>query len=215
MPKHFPPKPSRLDKDLKTLAEYGQRTSQVEPLVSQLLDLLVPETWRNHEGLADTPKRVAKAYEEMFAGYSMDLRDIITTFDADGTDEMIVCENIEFYSTCEHHMIPFHGHATVAYVPQDKIIGLSKMGRVVDMFAKRLQVQERLTQQVNEALMRSLKPRGVAVLVRAKHLCMCARGVRKQNSIMTTSSLDGIFKTDPTTRAEFMTIAANTRRRGN
>lgn len=161
----------------------------------------------NREGLKDTPARVERAYEKIFSGYKMDPQSFLTTFDSEGYDEMIICRDIEFYSTCEHHMLPFFGTVTVAYIPDKKIIGLSKMPRLVEMFSRRLQNQERLTTQIAETLMEILQAKGVGVIVKAKHLCMMARGVEKQEPEMITSCLKGLFKKDEKTRAEFISLS--------
>jgi GTP cyclohydrolase I len=158
------------------------------------------------EGLVDTPRRVAKSYLKLFEGYRQKPEDLLTVFDADGYDQIVLLKNIEFYSTCEHHLISFFGSACVAYLPGTKIVGISKLARLVDMYARRLQIQERICDQVTEALMNHLQPRGAACLIEASHLCMRARGVEKQNSVMVTSSLKGIFLTDQSARAELMTL---------
>lgn len=158
------------------------------------------------EGLRDTPKRVAKSFKKLFEGYSQKPEDLLTVFDADGYDQIVLLKDIEFYSTCEHHMIPFFGKACVAYLPGKKIVGISKLARLVDLYARRLQIQERICDQVTEVLMQHLQPKGAACLIEASHLCMRARGVEKQNSIMVTSSLKGIFLTDQSARAELMTL---------
>lgn len=159
------------------------------------------------EGLKDTPARVTDALRALTAGYWMDVEKIVNgAIFEEKYDEMVICKGIEVYSLCEHHMLPFYGQAHVAYVPDGRILGLSKMARVVDVFARRLQVQERLTQQVAEALQTILKPKGVAVVVEAKHLCMLMRGVEKQNSLATTSCMLGVFKTRHETRMEFLNL---------
>lgn len=160
----------------------------------------------SREGLKDTPERVIRSYEKIFAGYQQNAEDFLTTFDSEGYDEMIICKDIEFYSTCEHHMLPFFGTAHVAYIPNKKIIGLSKIPRLVDMFARRLQNQERLTQQIAETLLHILDAKGVGVIIEAKHMCMMARGVEKQAATMTTSALKGLFKKDEKTRSEFLNL---------
>lgn len=158
----------------------------------------------NREGLQDTPKRVVKAWQEMTKGYRQDPKTILARdFDGDGYDEMIVCRNIEFHSTCEHHMLPFIGVAHVGYIPRSRVVGLSKLARLVDCYAARLQIQEQMTKQIADALTGNLKPKGVAVVIVAKHLCMSCRGVSKQQSEMVTCSLDGVFR-KPEVRAEFM-----------
>ncbi|MEZ0383518.1 GTP cyclohydrolase I FolE [Mycobacterium sp. pW045] len=159
-------------------------------------------------GLIDTPARVARAYQEMFAGLYTDPDTVLeTTFD-EQHDEMVLVKEIPLYSTCEHHLVSFHGVAHVGYIPGDdgRITGLSKLARVVDLYAKRPQVQERLTGQVADALMRKLNPRGVIVVVEAEHLCMAMRGVRKPGAITTTSAVRGQFKSDSASRAEALEL---------
>ena len=147
------------------------------------------------EGLLDTPKRVVKAWREMTAGYAVDPKTVLDThFDGDGYDQMVICKGIEFTSACEHHMLPFTGVAHVAYIPRKRVVGLSKMARLVDCFARRLQIQERMTQQIARTMQDVLKPLGVAVMVEAKHSCMSCRGVGKQQSSMVTTSLLGVFR---------------------
>ena len=157
------------------------------------------------EGLRNTPVRVGKMYEELLAGYRVDAAALINSalFDVD-YDEMVVVRNIEFSSLCEHHLLPFLGHAHVAYVPRGKIIGLSKIPRVVDMFARRLQVQERLTRQIADFLTEALQPQGVGVVLEAVHLCTLMRGVKKAEARMVTSAMCGAFKENPKTRTEFL-----------
>lgn len=159
-------------------------------------------------GLLDTPARVARAYHEMFAGLYTDPDAVLeTTFD-EQHEELVIVKEIPLYSTCEHHLVSFHGVAHVGYIPgyDGRITGLSKLARVVDLYAKRPQVQERLTAQVADALMRKLNPRGVIVVVEAEHLCMAMRGVRKPGAITTTSAVRGQFKTDSTSRAEALEL---------
>ncbi len=159
------------------------------------------------EGLQRTPGRAARAFEFLTQGYRQDLDEIINgaVFDSEAS-EIILVKDIELYSMCEHHLLPFIGRAHVAYVPNGKVIGLSKVARIVDAFARRLQIQENLTTQIAESLMRCLEPSGVAVVVEAKHLCMMMRGVEKQNSVMKTSCLLGVFKEDARTRSEFLSL---------
>src|SRR2546421_3032619 len=159
------------------------------------------------EGLLRTPSRAARAFEFLTNGYRQDLDEIVNNaiFSSEAS-EIVLVKDIELYSLCEHHLIPFIGKAHVAYIPHGKVIGLSKVARIVDMFARRLQIQENLTMQIADALMRSLHPRGVGVVVEAKHLCMMMRGVEKQNSEMTTSCLLGSFKEDARTRSEFLSL---------
>lgn len=164
------------------------------------------------EGLRDTPKRVIKSYEEFFSGYGQDPKEILNrTFkEMEGYDEMIVLRDIHFDSYCEHHIVPFSGVAHVAYIPDKKIVGISKLARLVELYAKRLQVQEKLTAQIAHALEDVLKPKGVAVVVEATHLCMTTRGVNKPGAVMQTSQLSGRFRTDPRTRQEFFSLLKRT-----
>jgi GTP cyclohydrolase IA len=159
------------------------------------------------QGLARTPERAARALEFLTQGYRQNPEEIINgaIFDSDAS-EIILVKDIELYSLCEHHLLPFIGRAHVAYIPNGKVIGLSKVARIVDVFARRLQIQENLTTQIAEALMDALAPSGVAVVVEAKHLCMMMRGVEKQNSVMKTSCLLGTFKDDARTRSEFLSL---------
>jgi GTP cyclohydrolase I len=158
----------------------------------------------SREGLIETPKRIAKMHKEIFAGYGKDAIAVLKTFNAEGTTDMVLVKNIEYYSTCEHHMIPFMGRAHVAYLPDGKITGLSKLPRLVGIFARRLQNQERITLQVAEALMKGLKPRGVAVMLTGKHLCMHSRGVKNTTSEAVTTSWQGEFETNADLRKEFL-----------
>ena len=159
------------------------------------------------EGLQKTPGRVARSLKFLTSGYKVDLDTLVNrAVFHENTSEMIVVRDIELYSMCEHHLLPFFGKAHVAYVPNGRIIGLSKIPRLVDAFARRLQVQERLTQQVAEALQTALTPHGVGVVIEARHLCMMMRGVEKQNSSATTSAMLGLFRTDAKTRHEFLEL---------
>lgn len=160
----------------------------------------------NREGLLDTPARVDKSFDKLFEGYGADPKSLLTVFDDENYDEMIVVKNVEFYSFCEHHMLPFFGRAHIGYIPNGKIIGLSKIPRLVEIFARRLQNQERLTTQIATTLMEILEPKGVAVVIEAKHFCMMARGVEKQMSEVSTSALKGLFKKDQSTRSEFLKL---------
>ncbi len=159
------------------------------------------------QGLLRTPTRAAKAFEFLTNGYRQNLDDIVNNaiFDSDAS-EIVLVKDIELYSLCEHHLLPFVGKAHVAYIPNGKVIGLSKVARIVDVFARRLQIQENLTTQIADALMKTLHPIGVAVVIEAKHLCMMMRGVEKQNSVMKTSCLLGSFKEDARTRGEFLAL---------
>jgi GTP cyclohydrolase IA len=157
------------------------------------------------EGLKNTPKRVARMYPELLAGYHIDPQKLVNDaiFDV-SYDEMVIVRDIEFYSLCEHHLLPFIGRAHVAYLPSGKVIGLSKIPRIVDMYARRLQVQERMTRQIADFINDVLQPRGVAVVVEALHLCTMMRGVRKHDARMTTSAMQGGFRTNSATRQEFL-----------
>lgn len=158
----------------------------------------------NREGLVDTPKRVAKMYEEIFAGYQQNPADILkTTFDDNGRQDMVIVGPISFYSHCEHHMVPFYGEAYIGYIPNGRVVGISKLARLVDCYARRLQIQERLTGQIADAIETNLKPFGVAVVIQAEHMCMAMRGVKKPGTKTTTAALHGIFKLDDKARAEF------------
>jgi GTP cyclohydrolase I len=161
----------------------------------------------NREGLLKTPERVAKAYEFLMRGYQQDVKEILSkAIFTEKYDEMVIVKDIDFYSMCEHHLLPFFGKAHVAYIPKGKIIGLSKIPRLVEIFSRRLQVQERLTQQIADILNEYLKPDGVGVVIEGMHMCMMMRGVEKQNSIATTSAMHGSFKEDERTRNEFLRL---------
>ena len=168
-----------------------------------MLEELDPEP--NRQGLRETPRRVEKAFRAYTSGYAQDAKKVIgdALYEAE-TDEMVVVKNIEIYSLCEHHLAPFFGKAHVGYIPSNKIVGISKIARVVEIYARRLQVQERLTMQIAQALEEVLKPRGVGVVIEAAHLCMMMRGVEKQNSSTVTSCLLGFFRKDERTRSEFL-----------
>jgi GTP cyclohydrolase IA len=161
----------------------------------------------DREGLQQTPARIVRSWKEIFGGYAQRAEDVLVTqFQAEQYDEMVLLRNIEFFSTCEHHMLPFSGKAHVAYLPNEKIVGLSKLARLTDMYARRLQVQERLTYQIATELQRVLKPKGVAVLIEAKHQCVCSRGVRQRQGEMVTSCLLGAFKENLASRTEFLAL---------
>ncbi|HVG46248.1 MAG TPA: GTP cyclohydrolase I FolE [Longimicrobium sp.] len=175
-------------------------------LVCRQLALLGEDPER--EGLLRTPERVAKSLASLTSGYATDVRDVVGEgVFAEAHDNMVMVRDIEMYSLCEHHLLPFFGKVHVAYVPDGKIIGLSKLPRIVEVFARRLQVQERLTHQIAEAVRDILQPRGVGVVIEASHLCMMMRGVEKQNSSTITSALRGVFRDDPRTREEFLRLA--------
>jgi GTP cyclohydrolase I len=180
----------------------------VEDVIRDLLTYIGEDTERG--GLVETPHRVAKAWKFWTSGYSKNPADILKVFEdgADGCDEMIVVKDIPFYTHCEHHLAPFFGTATVAYIPNGRIVGLSKISRVVDMFARRLQVQERLTNQIADTLLNGLQPKGVGVIITARHLCMESRGICQQGHTTITSALRGVLKDKPEARAEFMSLMA-------
>jgi len=165
------------------------------------------------EGLLKTPNRVARAYAELFAGLTADPRRHLRTVFTETYDEVVLLRDIEFHSMCEHHLLPFTGRAHVAYLPKGKVVGLSKMARLVEGYARRPQVQERLTTQIADALMESLDPVGAAVVIEASHTCMTIRGAKKHGSTMVTSALRGIFKDSPASRAEILTLMYPDRRR--
>lgn len=179
-----------------------------EDAVIRLIEMIGEDP--NREGLLETPKRVIKSYKTLFSGYKQKPEDIIKTFDADGYNELVLLKDIEIYSMCEHHILPFVGKAHIGYIPDKKVIGISKLARIADMFAKRLQIQERLSDNITSTIMEYLKPVGVACVIEAQHLCMRMRGVGKQNSTMVTSSLKGIFLEDSdagrAARKEFMEL---------
>ncbi len=181
----------------------------IQPLIADLLTALGEDPAR--EGLVRTPERVEKAMQFLTKGYRTALNDILNdAIFKEDCNEMVIVRNIEYYSMCEHHMLPFFGHCHVAYLPKGKIIGLSKIPRIVDMFSRRFQVQERLTNQIANTLQDILDPYGVAVVMEGKHLCMMMRGVEKQSSLMTSSAMLGDFRTDRKTRMEFLNLIRTT-----
>jgi GTP cyclohydrolase I len=183
-----------------------ERQGEFETLVRRQLELLGEDPER--DGLLKTPSRVAKSMAWLTRGYEMDAKEVIgdALFEVD-SEGMVMVRDIELYSLCEHHLLPFYGKAHIAYIPDGRVVGLSKLARVVEVFARRLQVQERLTEQIALALEESLRPRGVGVVVEAAHLCMMMRGVEKQNSMTVTSALRGAFRDDARTRDEFLRLA--------
>ena len=177
--------------------------------IKQLTEELSKEIGENpsREGLSNTPDRVSRAWEYLSKGYRQDVKELINgAIFNEKYDQMVAVKDIEFYSMCEHHLLPFFGHAHIAYIPNGKIIGLSKIPRILDMFSRRLQVQERMTQEVAGMLNDVLEPKGVAVIIEAQHMCMQMRGVEKRQSYMSTSAMLGIFRDDDKTRKEFLDI---------
>jgi GTP cyclohydrolase I len=177
--------------------------ARLEHIVSDLLNAVGEDARR--EGLVKTPHRVAKAYQFLTKGYQEDVKEVLNdAIFEERYSEMVIVKDIDFFSMCEHHLLPFFGKAHVAYIPNGKIVGLSKVPRIVEVFSRRLQVQERLTQQIADTLFTSLNPLGVAVVIEARHMCMMMRGVEKQNSVATTSAMLGLFRDDQRTRGEFL-----------
>ena len=178
---------------------------RLEKITKELLEIIGEDT--NREGLLKTPKRVAKSWEFLSQGYNQNLDEIVNeAIFNESAKDMVIVKDIEFYSLCEHHLIPFYGKAHVGYIPNGKIIGLSKIPRIIDFYARRLQVQERLTNQIATCIQDLLNPKGVAVIMEGRHFCMLMRGVQKQNSIASTSSMLGTFKEKSSTRNEFLKL---------
>lgn len=178
--------------------------NKIQQLITDLLKFIGEDP--NREGLVGTPERVAKSHKKLFGGYQEDPKKLIKVFDNEGYDEMIIAKDIDFYSTCEHHMLPFLGKIHIGYLPDNNIIGLSKLPRMVEIFSRRLQNQERLTKQIADTLSELLQPKGIGIVIEAEHLCTKARGVEKQNSKMTTSAFTGLFKSNMNTRSEFLNL---------
>ena len=182
-------------------------TDRIEKLVHQLLVELGEDPDR--EGLLKTPLRVAKAMSFLTHGYRANLDEVINdAIFTQNTSSMVIVKDIEVYSMCEHHMLPFFGRCHIGYIPNGKVFGVSKLARLVDMYARRLQLQERLTEQISEVIMNSIDAKGVGVMIEARHLCMMMRGVEKQNSVMVTSSVVGVFRDHVATREEFLTLVS-------
>jgi len=179
-----------------------------EDLVKGILEHIEPDQKGNfREGLRRTPKRVVESWKELYSGYGQDPKGALnSTFNGEGYDGIVLLKDIEFYSTCEHHMLPFTGKAHVAYIPTDRIVGISKLARIVEVYARRLQNQERITTQVADALENHLKPLGAAVIIEASHACMGCRGVKKSHAIMSTSAMRGVFFDKAEARAELMQL---------
>lgn len=191
------------------IAEAGLSAVTTQELYAEMIRRFGEDPQR--DGLLKTPERMEKSMQFLTQGYTQTVEEVLhnALFDVD-YDEMVIVKDIEFYSLCEHHLLPFFGRAHVAYVPQGKVIGLSKVARVVDVFARRLQVQERLTRQISDAIEEAIHPQGVAVILEAQHMCMMMRGVEKQQSATVTSAMLGVFKTQLQTRNEFLSLVRRT-----
>lgn len=201
---------TELLRELETDLEAGRPEDPIEPLVHELVAHLGENPGR--DGLKETPYRVARAFRELTRGYQQDPQQVLCSALFDVTyDEMVIVKDIEVFSLCEHHLLPFHGKLHVAYIPTNKVIGLSKTARMVDIFARRLQIQERLTQQVAESIQEAIDPAGVGVICEAQHLCMMMRGVEKQHSSTITSAMLGVFRDNPKTREEFLALVSSRR----
>jgi len=185
-----------------------KNNKKIEEAVKTILTLIGENPKR--EGLIQTPRRVAKAWEYLTSGHKQDVKKILNgAVFKEKYDEMVIVKDIDFFSMCEHHLLPFYGKAHIAYIPTGKIVGLSKIPRLVEVFSRRLQVQERMTQQIADTLFKTLEPDGVAVVIEARHLCMMMRGVEKQNSVATTSAMLGSFRDDERTRNEFLKLISS------
>ena len=192
----------------KKIDQYNtEKTIEIAESFKKIIENFGEDT--NREGLEKTPERVAKAFQFLTHGYELDPLEILkSALFTEDHKQMIVVKNIEVYSMCEHHMLPFFGKAHVAYIPNGKIVGLSKIPRIIEAFARRLQVQERLTDQIKDCIQEALEPLGVAVVIECQHMCMQMRGIQKQNSVTTTSSFTGAFEKDKT-RKEFISLISN------
>jgi len=184
--------------------EDNSGNANAQEIPTRLLEYIGEDPTR--EGLVETPKRFIKAWDKLTEGYSQKVEDIIKVFDGNGYNQIVLLKDIELYSMCEHHLLPFWGKAHVAYIPGKKVLGISKLARLIELYSRRLQIQERLGDQVVKALMDHVQPKGAACIIEAAHLCMRMRGVQKQNSVMVTSSLDGVFMKDIKAREELMRL---------
>lgn len=180
-----------------------EKDNEIETDIERILQFIGEDT--NREGLIETPKRILKSYEELFSGYKQDPTELLKVFKEGSCKEMVILKNCEFYSTCEHHFLPFYGHISIGYVPNGKVVGISKLARLVDCFSRRLQIQERLVTQIADCIMENLQAKGVMVICEGVHFCMTSRGVRKQNSSMMTSAIRGVFEDDKV-RNEFLQL---------
>lgn len=184
--------------------QYEQQRELAKAAIQVILETIGDDP--NREGLKETPLRVLRSWDELYSGYRKNPAKILKVFEDGACDEMVILRNVEFYSTCEHHMLPFFGKASIAYLPNGKVVGISKLARLLEVFSRRLQIQERIGTQVVDALMEHLQPHGAACVLEAQHFCMTCRGVNKQNSVMITSALRGSFIEDPAVKQEFFTL---------
>lgn len=199
-----------IEDGLDLIGEKAVDDPRMEERLREIIEMLGEDPRR--QGLERTPRRVARSLRFLTSGYQQDLDEVLNGAMFDVTyDEMVIVRDIEIFSLCEHHLLPFFGRCHVAYIPNKKVIGLSKIPRVVDVFARRLQIQERLTQQIAETLMEKINPRGIGVIIEARHLCMIMRGVEKQNSVAVTSHMLGVFREEQRTRDEFLTLVRESR----
>lgn len=180
------------------------KEQQAEEHIKSVLEYIGEDPTR--EGLVETPKRIRKAYDEVFSGYKQNPKDLMKVFTDGSCKEMVILKNCEFYSMCEHHMFPFFGHISIGYIPNGKVIGISKLARLVDCFAKRMQIQERMTSQIADTIMEELGALGVIVVCEGVHFCMRSRGVKKQDASMVTSAVRGVFAEDSKARQEFLSL---------
>lgn len=176
----------------------------IEAVLRKTLEYIGEDVTR--EGLLETPERMRKAYDEIFSGYKINPKDLVKTFVQGTCKEMVMLKNCEFYSTCEHHFFPFFGHISIGYIPNDKVIGVSKLARLVDCFSKRMQIQERMTSQIADFLEQELGAKGVIVVCEGVHFCMTSRGIKKQDASMVTSAVRGLFESDAQARSEFLAL---------
>ena len=198
-------KPLRPQTEMRRPVERPSR-AEAEAAVRTLIAWAGDDPTR--EGLLDTPKRVAKAYEELFSGYRMDAEEALSKVfkEVEGYDDLVLVKDIPFHSHCEHHMVPFYGHAHIAYYPADGVVGLSKLARVVETFARRLQTQETMTAEITQSIQEALHPRGIAVMIEAEHMCMTMRGIQKPGASTTTCQFTGVFRDDPAEQVRFFTM---------
>jgi GTP cyclohydrolase I len=183
---------------------YENTNDDMEGSVARILEYIGENP--NRDGLKDTPKRIVQSWEDLYKGYKQNPKSLVKVFNCESYTGMVLLKDIELYSMCEHHMLPFVGRCHIAYIPNKKVIGISKLARIMEVYARRLQIQERLTDEIASCIEKLLKPKGVAVMIEAEHFCMRMRGVGKQNSIMVTSSLTGVFLKEEATRNEFLTL---------